>query len=606
MRAKLLNIQINYVSKCVKICHVIIMLKYSVRKSLKRYSIIAVFALILTPISQVSSDPIPEDEDNPLDQIPLVTQLSDVQPTDWAYQALKNLKDHYNCLPNDFQGNFQGDRTITRYEFATGLNTCLEKINQLINTDQNVKKSDIDIVNQLTTQFNSELTELNSKIDKLEQKITVVEKQQFSTTTKLNGSVWMNLTGAFADNNVKFEALPNTPLDGRFAGGRDNTGRPLIDTTNKAEITLSNLAWLTLNTSFTGQDLLTIQLAAGNGASPINQFVSAGFLNTYGNPYTDQTSGFVTGKTDVVVQDLSYSFPVTNSVKLTVGPRVNWFSYFDFNNFTNYLTGSSSYISGNSTQSAATFWGSGAVLEWNINPQLTWKTAYLGENIPYLSSEFGFNTSSNPNFGLFGGTNSTTTELTYSPSDRLNLRFRYNYTRLQGYGGQVGGANAAPLPYGYLDAGPGFSVYDPNTGTITSGGLDYAFAHTFAFNFDWLLTSKVGIFGRYSYGNINLKPIDQNVNVQSWQVGIGFKDLGKQGALGVLTFVVPMDITQGRKYFVSGGGDGGTIYNLEASYYYPVNDNLAIVPAFYAIFNPNNFQSNPNIYVGNIRAQFNF
>ncbi|HEY9703729.1 MAG TPA: iron uptake porin, partial [Allocoleopsis sp.] len=453
------------------------MLKYSLLKYLKICRIIAAFALILIPISQVSSNPIPEDEDNPLDQIPLVTQLSDVQPTDWAYQALKNLQEHYNCLPNFWQGNFQGDyptdrlrdRSLTRYEFATGLNGCLEKINQLINTDQKVKKSDIDILNQLTTQFNSELTELNAKIDKLEQKITGVEKQQFSTTAKLNGSVWMNLTGAFTDNNVKFEALPNTPLDARFAGGRDNTGKPLIDTTNQAETTLSNLAWLTLNTSFTGQDLLTIQLAAGNGNSPINQFVSAGFFNTSGTPFTDQTSGIVTGKTDVVVQDLSYSLPVTNSVKLTVGPRVNWFAYFDFNNFTNYLTGASSYVAINSTQSAATFWGSGAVLEWNINPQLTWKTAYLGENIPYLSSEFGFNTSSNSNLGLFGGTNNITTELTYSPSDRVNLRFRYNYTRLQNYGGQVGGANAAPLPYGYLDAGPGFSVYDPNTGTITSG-----------------------------------------------------------------------------------------------------------------------------------------
>ncbi|MBW4488261.1 MAG: carbohydrate porin [Trichocoleus desertorum ATA4-8-CV12] len=66
------------------------------------------------------------------------------------------------------------------------------------------------------------------------------------------------------------------------------------------------------------------------------------------------------------------------------------------------------------------------------------------------------------------------------------------------------------------------------------------------------------------------------------------------------------EITKGHKYFVAGGGDGGTILELEASYYYPLNDNVAIVPAFYAIFNPNNFDSNPNIYVGNFRAQFSF
>jgi hypothetical protein len=41
-------------------------------------------------------------------------------------------------------------------------------------------------------------------------------------------------------------------------------------------------------------------------------------------------------------------------------------------------------------------------------------------------------------------------------------------------------------------------------------------------------------------------------------------------------------------------------------HYYPLNDRLALVPAFYAIFNANNFDSNPKLYVGNLRAQFSF
>ncbi len=47
-------------------------------------------------------------------------------------------------------------------------------------------------------------------------------------------------------------------------------------------------------------------------------------------------------------------------------------------------------------------------------------------------------------------------------------------------------------------------------------------------------------------------------------------------------------------------GDGGTQYEFEASYYYPINDNIALVPAFYLIDNPNNFDENPNIYVGKL------
>lgn len=573
---------------------------------LQELCFIIAIAFTLNPI-QVNANPISDTENNELVQNNSVSELRDVEHKDWAYEALKNLSEKYNCIEGNTNGFYLGNRTITRYEFATGLNTCLEKITSLINSGGEIKVDDLDKIKQLQTQFSSELNALNTRLDSLEQRILPLEEQQFSTTTKLNGSAWINLTGVSTGDNIKFEALPNTPLDARFAGGRDSTtGKPLINTISDSQTTLSNLVWLTLNTSFTGKDLLTVQLAAGNGASPINQFVSAGFLNTYGNPYTDQTSGLVTGKPDVVIQDLSYSFPLTDAVKLTLGPRVNWFNYFDFNNFTSYLNGASSYASVASTQSSATFWGSGAVLEWKINPQLMWKVSYLGENIPYFSSEFGYNTSSNPDFGLFGGTNSTTSELTYSPTDKLNLRFRYNYTRLQAYGGQVGGGNAAPLPYGYLDAGPGFSVYDPATGSISSGGLDHAYSHTFAFNFDWLLNPKLGIFGRYSYGNINLEPINEAVNVQSWQVGMAFPDLGKKGALGVLTLVVPMDIQTGRQYFVSGGGDGGKIYELEASYYYPVNDNISLVPAFYAIFNPNNFNSNPNIYVGNVRLQFSF
>jgi len=120
------------------------------------------------------------------------------------------------------------------------------------------------------------------------------------------------------------------------------------------------------------------------------------------------------------------------------------------------------------------------------------------------------------------------------------------------------------------------------------------------------MTPGFGVFGRYSYGNTNLKLIDQAVNVQSFQVGVAFPDLGKKGALGAVTFVALIDIVNGRQYFVSGGGNGGTIDALEASHYYPLNDRLALIPAFYAIFNANTFDSNPKLYVGNLRAQFSF
>jgi hypothetical protein len=37
-----------------------------------------------------------------------------------------------------------------------------------------------------------------------------------------------------------------------------------------------------------------------------------------------------------------------------------------------------------------------------------------------------------------------------------------------------------------------------------------------------------------------------------------------------------------------------------------LTDNLALVPAFYAIINLNNFDTNPTVFVGNLHAQLKF
>lgn len=543
------------------------------------------------------------DSETPMSQVTSVSQLGDVRPTDWAFQALQSLVERYGCIAGYPDKTYRGNRAMTRYEFAAGLNACLDRVNELIAaaTGDLVRKEDLATARRLQEEFSAELATLRGRVDSLEARTTTLEKQQFSTTTKLSALSWFNITGAFTNGDVKYEAEPGAPVDARFAGARSPiTGRPLVQTTSKAEPTFSFLTWITLNTSFTGKDSLVTQLAAGNGISPYNQFASAGFFNASGVPFTDQTGGVTNGRADVVIHDLFYSFPLTDNFKVTVGPRVNWYRHFDFNRFTFFLTGASSFDSIGSTQTNAIDRGSGLVVEWNINKQFRFAAAYLGENTEFLPSSL-YNTSSNPAFGLFGGTNTTTAELTYSPSENFNLRLGYNYSRLQAVFGQVGGAIAEPLPYGYVDAGPEFAIANG-----FSGGLKYATAHAFTANFDWLITKGFGIFGRYGFSSANLNPVDGRVNTQSFQVGLGFPDLGKKGALGVVTFLVPMDINRGRRFFASGGGDGGTQYEIEASYFYPLTDNIALVPAFYAIFNPNNFDSNPTVYVGNLRTQFSF
>jgi hypothetical protein len=543
-----------------------------------------------------------------MDQVTSVSQLSDVKPTDWAFQALQSLVERYGCIAGYPDRTYRGNRAITRYEFAAGLNACMDRVNELIAAATNdlASKADLATLQKLQEQFAAELATLRGRVDALDARTATLEKQQFSTTTKLSGLAWFNTTGATASKDVRFEGVPGSAADGRFAGVRDALGAPISAIAPDPSITTSFLSWLTLNTSFTGKDLLVTQLASGNAISPYNQYASAGFFNASGVPFTDQTAGTVNGKADVVIHDLFYSFPLNKDVTVTVGPRINWYRHFDANRFTFFLTGAGSFDSIGSTQTNTIDRGSGAVIEANLGKQFRLALAYLGENTEFLPSQFGFNTSSNPTYGLFGGTNTVSAELSYAPNPNLNLRFGYNHSRIQAYGGQVGGAIGEPIPYGYLDAGPGFSALNSVTGQAADGGLQYASADAFAVNADWMITPNIGVFGRYSFATTNLNPVDANVKTQSFQVGLGLPDLGKKGALAVLTYVVPMDITKGSQYFASGAGDGGTQSQIEATYFYPINNNVAIVPTFYAIFKPNNFDSNPTVFVGNLRTQFSF
>ena len=564
-------------------------------------------------VADLSSPQGDMDELDPMSQVTNVTQLRDVSPGDWAFEALRSLVERYGCIAGYPDGTYRGNRAMSRYEFAAGLNACLQQIERLISSGAQglATRRDLETLQRLVNEFRPELATLGTRLDKLEGRTAFLEEHQFSTTTKLNGLVWFNLTGATADSDVKVETSNiNPPYELRPAARNSITSNPIVQNAKDPSVTFSDLAWLSLETSFTGKDSLVVQLAAGNGISPANVYASAGLFNTFGGPFLDQTAGFeVTGpRNNVVLRDLFYRFPVSNNLQLVFGPRVNWYRYFDNNAFNFFLTGTSTFNSNGSTLLNAIDRGSGLVVLWDINKQFKLRLGYLGENDEFLPGQFGFNSSSNPAKGLFGPTNTTTAELTFSPTDKINIRFLYNYSNIDptvpifdengnqtGIG--VGGAVGEPI-YGVADDGFG-------------GSIRNVIAHTFAANFDWMITPGIGLFGRYSYGISNIDPTTAGrpsgqINAQSFQVGLGFPDLGKQGALATLSFLVPFDVLGGRRFLASGGGNGGTQYEFEATYFFPLTKNIAIVPAFYLIGNPNNFDDNPTIYVGNLRTQFSF
>jgi hypothetical protein len=136
----------------------------------------------IPPFIQPEPTPSTLEPDDSLGQVTSVSQLSDVQPTDWAFQALQSLVERYGCIAGYPDGTFKGNRSATRYEMAAALNACLDQI-----SDRFASKADLDAVKALQDEFAAELATLRGRVDGLEARVDTVEAQQFSTTTKLSG-----------------------------------------------------------------------------------------------------------------------------------------------------------------------------------------------------------------------------------------------------------------------------------------------------------------------------------------------------------------------------------------------------------------------------------
>jgi hypothetical protein len=109
-------------------------------------------------------------------QVSSISQFSDVRPADWAYQALSQLVGRYGCVAGYAHGTFEGKRSLSRFEAAALLNSCLDRISE---TTAESKK--------LIKEFERELAVIKGKIDGLEARLAEFSNSQFATTTKLRG-----------------------------------------------------------------------------------------------------------------------------------------------------------------------------------------------------------------------------------------------------------------------------------------------------------------------------------------------------------------------------------------------------------------------------------
>ena len=496
-------------------------------------------------------------------QVTSVSQLRDVQPTDWAYQATQSLVERYGCAAGYPDGGFRGNRALSRYEFAAGLNACLDRVTELLPIAGAqggfAAQEDLAVAQQLAEQFQVELEEVRDRSNALEQRQASLEAQQFSTTTKLYGQTLFGLRGS-NNNNVDL-----FPVDGN------------PERSGAGEVTLGGSTELTLATSFRGNDLLLTTLQASNiAASASTQFTNMGRLAYEGNT-----------NNQFVLSDLSYRFAATPNLGVIVG--------------THGVSPSNTFRGISPLEGS----GDGAL-------------SRLGQRNPILElgggrGGAGFDWQAARNLSLQGIYSATSPNQTGNDSGFFN----------GGYvaGGQVsaGLGRSADLGIHYLHS------YSPN-GSLGTGIGDAQVLSPFAESSfrthavgataAWRPTRHLTVGGWGGWTNSIPTDLSGRVQTTNWMGFAQVNDLFRQGnALGFLVGQPPKitssNLPTGFNFpeFSDGGRPGGredTAMHVEAFYRAQLNDHISVTPGIVVVKNPNHNAANDTLVVGAMRTTFRF
>ncbi|MEC4806972.1 MAG: iron uptake porin [Jaaginema sp. PMC 1079.18] len=526
------------------------------------------------------------------------SKFRDVSPNDWAFQALDDLIRRYDCLVGYPNGTFRGNRPLTRYEFAAGLNACLNQIERLIAsaTADFVTRDDLETLRRLLAEFEAELATLGTRVDNLEARTAFLEDNQFSTTTKLTGEVIFALTSDFTDTNSVNGVVQG--VDNAIFGDRVR---------------------LTLNTSFSGRDRLVTRLAAGN-LSAFN-YGSLPFNGAGTNANTRTSEGYQTfnlfpgSGNDVQIDWLAYYFPfeginslgVDNSYVYIAANGGIWSDIAPTTNpyFEDYDGGNgalSTFASENPIFRIGG--GAGAAISFGFSPI----ESILGPSTVTLGYLAGEHPNPGQGSGLFNGDYAALGQVNFNLFDyfAVGLTYVHGYhgTGSAIYGGGttstgIVGSYLANNPWGVLNNGgvlAGTTVGGSGATVTNSYGAQIAFRPT-----DWLSVS--------GFATKTDATLIQRGDADIWSYGLGLAlpDLGKEGnLLGFFAGIQPslrglqtngLDRTQFRL-------DDG--WHLEGFYKYQVSDNISITPGVIWLTRPNqNNNSNPAV-IGTLRTTFTF
>ncbi|MEH1825721.1 MAG: iron uptake porin [Nostoc sp.] len=511
------------------------------------------------------------DSDNQMSQVTSVSQLQDVQPSDWAFGALQSLVERYGCIAGYPDGTYLGNRSISRYEFAAGLDACLEKINDAMpaagyayanNKVNTVNNEDLVLLQRLQGEFKAELQQLQQRIKVVENHNSELQRNQFSTTTRLFGQAIFSVQGS---NSPDVDLFPRDGVPERQG---------------KTNLTFTSSAQLTLATSFTGRDLLLTGLSAGNLGSNAsllsNNMGRLGFESNTNN--------------NLVISDLSYRFLLSDNLGIVVGTAgVNPINTF---RGISPLEGSSDgAISLFGQRNPILSIGNGSAgigFDWQISDRISLQGVYSVE-IPNFPGNINQG-------GLFGGRFTTGTQLSLAPTNSLDIGVHYLYSH---------------SPDGLLASGIGDSQLispfaDPTAFNTQAIGATVA----------WRINPNLQLGGWGGFTSSKPLNLPGSVETTNWMVFAAFPNLLHSGNLGGILVGQPPKITssslpEGFNFpnFSDGGTAGGrsdTSIHVEVFYRAQLSDNIALTPGLFVIFNPDHNAANDALVVGALRATFRF
>ncbi|MBW4549514.1 MAG: iron uptake porin [Aphanocapsa sp. GSE-SYN-MK-11-07L] len=539
-------------------------------------------------VSQLEADPLsgaPAPTANPsksMAQVTSVSQLSDVQPTDWAFQAVQSLVEKYGCIVGYPDSTFRGNRAATRYELAAALNACLDVI-----SDRFATKEDLQAVRKLMEEFAAELATLRGRIDGLEARTAELEAIQFSTTTKLRGVAVVSFSDSLTGNNV----ITGDSID-------DN---PIV----------SYRVRLNLDTSFTGKDLLRTRLQAGN----VPNYGDGAITGTNMSRLAYDVPGNPGDTANIVSLDkLFYRFPIFEKGTLQVDALRMEFNDNVYNFNPLFESGDRGAVSRFGRFNPIYRVGGDAGVTFNYpllqkdkKNVLTFSAAYSGgaTQTPgqVCDSEASTGNAScfsaaNPiaNFpggsGLFSGPYAALAQLEFQPIKDLRLGLTYVRSFGLDPSGSVGSRLAAN-PFG--------------SGALSS--FRNVSADNFGFQFTYKLIPQFTVSGWAGYSSVDgvQGTVDgRNASLINWGLTLGAPDLWRKGDLAGLIVGTPPTVI---------GNSAGNIrtdatlpFLVEAQYRFAVTDNISVTPAVITIINPLNSigGSEDAIVLGVVRTTFTF